>query len=260
MTLWTCSPWAWPGALSDDEYRTLEDLLATDPDLANEYAALQEASTATLAEAASEAPPMALRASILEAIRDVEQLPPTQIATDGATELVAEAPVRPVPAADQTTHHEPSNVVPIHHRRWMIPATAAAAVVMLLVGGLLFNRFADAPSDDRMAAVLDDDSAVTIPLSGDLEGLELIASEREGASVLMGTAVDPPDEGMVFQLWAVHDDEKVDMGTFTPAASGDVEVFVDGTDVDYEYAITIEPAGGSEQPTSDPVAVSPGLA
>ena len=43
------------GALSEDEYRTLDELLAADPDLAREYTELQT-SAATLAEASSEAP------------------------------------------------------------------------------------------------------------------------------------------------------------------------------------------------------------
>jgi anti-sigma-K factor RskA len=245
------------GALSEDEYRALDQLLAEDPDLAREYAELQT-SAATLAEASSEAPPPRLRASILDAIRDVEQLPspdaPPTVATDERDAAVAESPAAAT-VPRPTEHHRPSNVVPIHHRRWMVPATAAAAVVMLLVGGLIFRNVADAPTD-RMAEVLNDDDAVTIPLDGSLAGLRLVTSDRVDAAVLMGSGLDRPDAGMVYQLWAIHDDEKVGMGTFMPAATGEVAVVIEDAGSDAVWAVTVEPEGGSDQPTSDPVAVS----
>ncbi len=224
------------GALSGDEYDTLEQLLAADPVLAVEYRELQ-ASALLLAEAVSEAPPPSLRASVLEAISTVEQLP--------------------APAASRQA---PSNVVAIRHRRWMIPATAAAAVVMILVAGLLVNRFADAPSDDRMSAVLNDDDAATFELNGSLDGLRVVTSKDESAMVLIGTDVTKPDDGKVFQLWAVHDEEMVGMATFTPAATGAVAMLIDDDGGDAEWAVTMEPDGGSDQPTSDPIAISSGPA
>jgi anti-sigma-K factor RskA len=243
------------GALSDEEYRTLDELLAADPDLAREYAELQT-SAATLAEASSEAPPPHLRASILDAISDVDQLP-RHDATAPIDSNVAESDAEvAVPAPVE--HHRPSNVVPIHHRRWMVPATAAAAVVMLLVGALIIRNDADAPGD-RMAEVLNDDEAVTIQLDGSLVGLRLVSSDRENAAVLMGSGLQRPDSGSVFQLWAIHDEQKIGMGTFMPAATGEVALVVEGAGGDSEWAVTIEPEGGSDQPTSDPVAVSPGL-
>ena len=248
------------GALSADEYRTLEERLAADPALAREYQELQ-ASAATLAEASSETPPPSLRASVLDAIQGVEQLPPVATAGERAVDLTAlgRSRAHPRPASFEATE-APANVVSIRHRRWMIPASAAAAAVMLLVGGLLINRFADAPTDeDRIAEVLDDDSAVTIPLTGPLDGLRLVTSERADAAVLMGTGIEPPEDGRVFQLWAIHDDDKIGMATFTPTATGEVAMVMDGTDASAQWAVTVEPAGGSDQPTSDPVAVSPGL-
>ena len=232
------------GALSDDEYRALDEMLAADPDLAREYGELQ-ASASALAEATSEAPPPHLRASILGAIGVVDQLPAPEPAL-----VTAPSPT--------IGHPAPSNVVPIHHRRWMIPATAAAAVLMLLVGGLIFRNVADAPGD-RMADVLNADDGVTIELDGSLSGLRVVASDREGAAVLMGSGVEPPGAGMVFQLWAILGDQKVGMGTFTPAATGEVAIVIEGLDDDPEWAVTVEPEGGSDQPTSDPIAVSPGL-
>ena len=242
------------GALSDDEYQALEDMLAADPALAREYAELQ-ASASALAEATCEEPPAHLRASILGAIGNVDQLPaaePALVAAPGRADAAGAVPEEAFPG------HR-SNVVPIHHRRWMVPATAAAAVLMLLVGGLIFRKVADAPGD-RMADVLNADDGVTIELQGPLTGLRLVASDDEDAAVLVGSGLQAPASGMVFQLWAIHGDEKIGMGTFTPAATGEVAVVVEDAGGDAEWAVTVEPEGGSDQPTSDPVAYSPGLA
>lgn len=248
------------GALSDDEYDTLEQLLAADPLLAGEYRELQ-ASALVLAEAASEAPPPSLRASVLEAINNVEQLPASLSTAQPATsELSIEASPADASALPASHPHAPSNVVPIRHRRWMIPATAAAAVFMLLVAGLLVNRFADAPSGDRMSAVLNDDDAATFVLTGSLDGLRVVTSTDESAAVLIGSDVALPDPGKVFQLWAVHDDQMVDVATFTPAATGAVKMLIDDGGGDAEWAVTMEPEGGSDQPTSDPIAISSGPA
>ena len=245
------------GALSDVEYGALDELLSTDPELAREYVELQT-SAATLAEASTEPPPPHLRASVLDAIRDVEQLPRHEVPTSADVET-APAPSVEVPAYRTERHTSPpSNVVPFHHRRWMVPATAAAAVVMLLVGGLIFRNVADAPAD-LMADVLNDDDAITIPLDGSLAGLRLVTSDRADAAVLMGSGLVLPDAGMVFQLWAIHDDDKVGMGTFMPAATGEVAMVIEDVDDVPEWAVTVEPDGGSDQPTSDPIAVSPGL-
>ena len=63
------------GALSADEYRALEELLAADPALAAEYRELEEI-VSVLADASSESPPPSLRSSVLDAVRIIDQLPP----------------------------------------------------------------------------------------------------------------------------------------------------------------------------------------
>lgn len=255
------------GALSADEYRALEELLAANPALAADYTELEDI-VSVLAEASSETPPPMLRASVLDAVRNVDQLPPNapgttephfdELPSDGGPPDAQWPPDVALPEPDQ---QGVAPVVPIRHRRWMIPATAAAAIVMLLVAGLLVNRFADAPStSDRVAAVLDDDDAVTVELTGSLSGLRLVTSDEEGASVLAGTDVSQPESGMVFQLWSIDGPRIVGLSTFTPAETGEVATLIENAPVDTEFAVTAEPAGGSDQPTSDPIAVSPGLA
>lgn len=249
------------GALSPAEFARLDQAVADDGATAGEYRSFIEAA-AVLAIASRETPPTNLRASILDAVSGVAQ----DWAAPSGEQPVAQdhepAPGRrlaPVPADGARA---PGNVAAMstHRRRWMVPATVAAAAVILLGGGLVVNEFADAPSEDRMAAVLNDDAALTIQLDGSLVGLRLIRSDEAGAAVLIGSDVAMPGDDQMFQLWAVRDDEMVGMVTFTPAATGEVAMLVEGVSPDDEFAVTVEPEGGSDQPTSDPIAVSPGFA
>ena len=81
-------------------------------------------------------------------------------------------------------------------------------------------------------------------LLADLCGWVLIEDDETGEDVL--------------QLWAIRDGVPTSMGTFTPDAEGRVAAVMEGVvePPGTIYAVTIEPAGGSPQPTSDPIAAS----
>lgn len=221
------------GALDDDERAAFEARLASEPELAAAYDEALE-SAGLLAEAVSESPPPELRAAVLASIAAGEPAVP---------EVVDLAQRRS------------------HRRRWMLPATAAAAAVLVIGGGLIITHDADAPGDP-IAAVLDDDSAQRVVLVGDLGGLTVIRSETVDASAIIGDGIDADlSDDDVLQLWAIRDGVMKSMGTFAPNAEGHVAVVMEGViePPDTIYAVTIEPAGGSEQPTSDPVAASQDL-
>ena len=233
------------GALTPEEAAELDRLLAEDPQAAAEYAAMLDDITA-LAESVAEPPPARLRAAVLEAISAERQ------ADVGAAATGTTAPPLPPPPAPEQPHIAP--VVPIHRRRWWIPATAVAAAIVIVGGALLVTRDADAPTDDVMAQVLDADDAVTVELAGELGALQLVKSEDVDATVLRGDGVEDPDADQVLQLWAIADGEPASMGTFVPEDDGHVAFVMEGTEPEGTlYAVTIEPEGGSEQPTTEPI-------
>ncbi len=233
------------GALTPEEAAELDRLLADDPQAAAEYAAMLDDITA-LAESVAEPPPARLRAAVLEAISAERQ------ADVGAAATSTTAPPLPPPPAPEQPHIAP--VVPIHRRRWWIPATAVAAAIVIVGGALLVTRDADAPTDDVMAQVLDADDAVTVELAGELGALQLVKSEDVDATVLRGDGVEDPDADQVLQLWAIADGEPASMGTFVPEDDGHVAFVMEGTEPEGTlYAVTIEPEGGSEQPTTEPI-------
>ena len=67
------------GALDDEERRAFDARVESDPELAAAYAKALEAA-ALLGDAVTEPPPPHLRASVLAAIADAEQLPPDPLA------------------------------------------------------------------------------------------------------------------------------------------------------------------------------------
>jgi anti-sigma-K factor RskA len=236
------------GALTPEETAELERLLASDPRAAAAYAELLD-DASVLAEAAAEQPPPGLRAAVLGAVAAE-----AQVAADASEASPSPQPARPPLAPPRPPEH-PAPVVPIHRRRWWIPATAVAAAIILVVGALVVTRDADAPTDDVMAAVLDDEDAVTVELTGPAGTLRLVKSTEHDATVLVGDGIDAPDTEQVLQLWAIADDQPESMGTFVPGADGHVAFVMEGTEPEgVAYAVSVEPEGGSEQPTGDIVA------
>ena len=89
-----------------------------------------------------------------------------------------------------------------------------AAAIVIVVGALIVTRDADAPTDDLMAEVLDDDDAVTVELTGAVGELRLVKSEEHDATVLVGDGIDVPADDEVLQLWAIADGQPASMGIF----------------------------------------------
>jgi anti-sigma-K factor RskA len=83
----------------------------------------------------------------------------------------------------------------------------------------------------------------------------IVRSVSERRAVLRTESMAPAPDGMVYELWLQGPD-----GTMAPAGlmpdAADQTVLLDGDAATAIAAgITVEPAGGSEQPTSDPIAL-----
>ena len=64
-----------------------------------------------------------------------------------------------------------------------------------------------------------------------------------------------PGDDRVYQLWYIDADGATSAGTFAPA-SGDAYVVLDGAfEPGLVVGITVEPEGGSEAPTTEPIVV-----
>jgi anti-sigma-K factor RskA len=231
------------GALTDAERTELEDVLRARPDLQAELDELRDVAR-LLADAVPASPPPALRANILDAIAGTPQLP-RQTAPVPAAAPAPEAPVAPV--------------VPIgagrRRNRFVAVGAVAAAVVAIVVGVLVVSPWSGGDTDP-VAAVVDAADAVEIAMpgtgeAGSLPGVTIVHSPSEDAAVLLADQVPVPEDDRVYELWAIRDGTPERFATFRPDDSGRLSVYAPGLDPASAevWAITEEPAGGSDTPT-----------
>lgn len=137
-------------------------------------------------------------------------------------------------------------------RRFLVPGLAVLAVISLVATSLaLIGSLERQDEYERVvASLVRDPNALELRGPGGAEGV--LASTEEG-SVLVTVDLGEAPRGRDYQLWLIED------GVPTPSETFDVtgSVVVIETKLDagsFEgAAITVEPEGGSEQPTTDPV-------
>jgi anti-sigma-K factor RskA len=135
---------------------------------------------------------------------------------------------------------------------------AAAAAVVLVVGGIAYARVrADRSSAQALVDVLTAPDAETVRLVGDDPAdMRVVWSPTEGAAVLVADELGGPGEGRDFELWFLAGQAAVPALVFEPE-DGRVKRRFDVPAEGFEaLAVTIEPDGGSQEPTLPPVFTS----
>jgi anti-sigma-K factor RskA len=133
---------------------------------------------------------------------------------------------------------------------------AIAVVGMGVVVGTLNDRIDQMEARSQVVqSLLAAPDVQTLSMEGP-EGSQarVLLSREIGQAVVFGHDMAPPPEGRDYELWFIHEDAFVAAGILTVdadgtashSASGDLEGVV-------ALGVTVEPAGGSPQPTSDPV-------
>ncbi len=219
-------------ALSDDERRAFERDVLTQNDHQAEVRANREVA-ARLASAAAAPPPEELRANVLAEISQTPQLS-TRVEAEPDAEVI-----------DLSTHR----------RRLGAGVLAVAAAMVLVVGLLAIQSGTDAIEEVIAAA-----DAEVVTLDGEAGDLQLVWSDDLDQIALLANQVPTVGEDEQYQLWFVFDDETVaSAGVFDPDDDGQVRTLLDVGDGDgrppVAWGVTIEPSGGSPQPTSDIVYV-----
>lgn len=209
-------------ALDELERARFERHLASCAECRAEVSGFHEAA-ATLAAVTEVAPPPALRASVLAGISQVRPLPPE------------------VPA-----------VTP---RRWFPLLVAAAVVILFGLGAAVWQPWSDGPVSEADRVLAAEDAQRVVVDLGERGRATVTRSESLRKAVIETEDMAPAPRGKVYELWLQSPE-----GEFAPAGlmprGPDQTVVLEGDAARAAgVGITIEPAGGSPQPTSEPIAL-----
>lgn len=239
-------------ALDGEERTRFEAHLRQCADCREEVAGLREAA-ALLATDPVEPPP-ALRAAVLSGISGIRPLPPLLPERD--TEL-PDVPHLPAPVD-----------LSARRRRRLInrlPLMVAAAVVLLLaVGTAWISPWSDETTPDKAPqltaaeqVLADPDHVVVEKKFPDGAQAKVVHSRSLGKAFIETVDMPPAPDGKVYELWfQTPAGEMVRAGLMPPLRDQTFTLEGDGSRA-VGVGITVEPAGGSDQPSSEPIAYFP---
>lgn len=238
-------------AVDEAERARFETHLAHCPDCRRTVAELSEAAVG-LSAGLEQQPPRALRDGLLAAVADEAQEPttekdPVQAVDPGAGRAAPESQVTPL------GQHRAAR-----HNRWWLAAAAAAVIA---VGGVVVTQWDqdDPGSNVAVQEVLEAEDAQRSTETVNGSTVHVVHSQELGRTVLVAEEMPQPPQGQDYQLWFVHEDGTAVSAGLMPRDGDDrSEVVLEGDPAGaVAVGVTVEPEGGSEQPTSEPIVAIP---
>lgn len=222
-------------ALDDDDRQTFEAHLAECPACQRDVAQTQDA-VAGLSEDLAVEPPPHLRSVVLD-----------RVAAEAST-VTPLAPRRDGRASSETRRRE--------HRpgRWL----AAAAAAVVLAGGVW--GVARTLDPDPTSQVLQAADAAEHTADTEDGPVAVVVSDAAGQAVVqLPGNFAAPQSGQVYQAWFVGPDGAArSAGLLTAETVAEGRSLLEGSpDGAVAVGLTVEPAGGSTQPTTEPFVVVP---
>ena len=224
-------------ALDDIERARFEQHLAGCEDCRAEVAELRETAS-LLTDSVSATPPASLRESVLAGISQIRPLPP---------EVTVAAPT-----SISSTH--------AHRRRpvWTTFLVAAALIVVAGAGIAAWSPWANDQVPRLTAAeqVLQAPDAEEVFLDlGEAGRATVVRSKSQDRAVITTEDMVPAPDGKDYELWFIPGQDEFVPAGLMPDASDQTVVLEGPASEALAVGITVEPDGGSPQPTSDPIAV-----
>ena len=251
-------------ALSPEEKAAFEAALAESPELARE--AEEFAATATLLalSATPVQPSTSLKASLMAAIATTPQESSTRHeVTDTALASVSTTAEHPETGSSST---ESAAALKARSRWFARPAgilVAAAAAVALFVGGGIVgtsltqngsssSQQASASALAELYAASDVQSAhSTIEGGGEAT---VMWSNRLATSAVIAQGLASLPSGKTYEAWYINGSSATPAGTFTPGGDNTTWHVLTGRMTPGDVVgVTVEPAGGSQAPTTTPI-------
>jgi anti-sigma-K factor RskA len=233
-------------ALPADEVADFEAHLAACPTCREDVASFR-ATAVRLTELAGEEPPPDMRDGVMAMVANVRQEPPA-----GRTDRAVPDPVPTTPSTGAASGG--GHVGTTLAGRLGLGLAAGLLVVAGALG--LWAANLDSQLQERedqaqqVAAVLAAEDARAIRV----DGTTLVVTADEQRAVLATSDLAAPGRDQVLQVWVIGPAGPVSAGLIEdPTTPKLLEVPVTAGEV---VGVTVEPAGGSPQPTSDPIWVA----
>lgn len=241
------------------------------------------AAAAELSSLAETPPPARVKDAVLREIRTVRPLPPVQPGTQAPA---TPAPATPAPAAPGDTMPaaprtqplsapeaaagesapgaQPPAPVSLAERRrrgravtWLL---AAAAAAVLAIGGLVWSPWDnEAPRLTAVERVLQAPDAQRVERQVGPATATIVRSKSLGQAVIVADHMGAAPAGKDYQLWFQDNAGAMHSAGLMPHSSAQrVSVVLQGdATAATGVGITLEPAGGSPEPTSAPLVLLP---
>jgi anti-sigma-K factor RskA len=226
-------------ALTGDELAEFEGHLEQCAACAGEVRGLRE-TAARLGMATAIEPPPWMREQVLAAAGRVRQLPPS-----GVRLMTADGPRR----RSRLSRRLPRPIA--------VTAMAAAIVALAVLQVGTRHQLQQAQTNNQTIASVLSASDARIELSSSTVGgtVTAVISPHDREAVITAAGMPTPSDARVYQLWVISPAGARSVGLLPgSSARAASPVLADDVQPGDQLAVTIEPAGGTKQPTTIPIA------
>ena len=269
-------------ALEPDERAAFEAAAAASPELRAEADSHAESAAVLAALAEPVEPPSALKPRLMAQLDGLpQQQPAAQRAEPATSDQQATSPAPAAPASPATPAQRATTVDPVTsaapverppgraqahaRRRWFERPGAllgVAAAAILLIAGAVLGVAWSGPNgwgaQREMAAIAEapDAQSQTHEVEGGGE-ITLVTSAEQGRSGVVVAGLPDLDSDQTYELWYIDDSGAASAGTFDVSGDETWRVLEGSFTPGVAVGVTVEPAGGSPQPTTEPIVVIP---
>ncbi|MFF3437384.1 anti-sigma factor domain-containing protein [Streptosporangium sp. NPDC002721] len=209
---------------------------------------------ARLALGAAEPPPLAMRARVMTRIAEVRQEPP----------ILDRQAAPPEPGRDERPDRAGrENAVPLRpaspwRRRALTGLAAVSTAAAVVLGVVAVDAAGERERLRQVVAVIAAPDAETVRQRVSSGGTGVIVvAPSQGKMLFTASGLPPLPGSRVYELWLMGGDGVRPAGLLERAADGGVvPVLATPLRGDERVGLTVEPAGGSDQPTTTPIMIA----
>ncbi len=252
-------------AVAGSERTAFEKFALANEQTRDEVRSLSETAALLAYGTPAQTPPPELKAGIMAAIANTRQVPPSAVVRDLATAGHS---------AERSTARPRLSGAP--HRRWTQALAAAAA--LLLVAGVGLGGWAVGQGSDRqgleqqlaatqaqqvqqaamLAIMAAPDAKISTAKVGAGTVVTVASSGQANQAAILVKDMPAAPAGKSYELWFISAQGAVPAGLMaTSDAAASVQLLEGPLDGATHIGITVEPAGGSPQPTTTPILLQP---